>query len=160
MSLVSVVLTCMLLTYAGDECGTAGQSSSSQQTHSEPAQCFYQRESARFDECNCGTVADGVAARLQLEPPPMVILIDSSATKDERPGLEVKRAQNARDFLVREKGIDPGRIVLRWFREDRASAGRWGGALRFVVLRPGDKAPAFFDGDASRQVSAAILAPN
>ena len=90
----------------------------------------------------------------------MVILIDASATKDERLRLEVKRAENARDFLIMQKGVDPGRIVIRWCREDRASNGKWGGSLRLVALRPGDTIPALADRDPSWQSATAGLAPN
>jgi flagellar motor protein MotB len=47
-----------------------------------------------------------------------VLVIDGHSDKGERKGIAQLRAENARNYLVNEKGIDPNRIVVRSF-DDR-----------------------------------------
>jgi hypothetical protein len=57
---------------------------------------------------------DEIALRLQQDPRASVI-IDGHRDSSERVGISLTRANNARDYLVNEKGIDSNRITVRNF---------------------------------------------
>ncbi len=59
---------------------------------------------------------DEVALRLQQDPRSSVS-IDGHRDSSERVGISVTRANNARDYLVNEKGIDSARITVRNFSD-------------------------------------------
>ncbi len=73
----------------------------------------FKRNGARVDNVS-KAILDDVALRLQREPDTKVVLI-SNADSDEvhAQQLASRRGLNARDYLVKEKGIDPGRIENR-----------------------------------------------
>jgi outer membrane protein OmpA-like peptidoglycan-associated protein len=55
---------------------------------------------------------DEIALRLQQDPRAFVV-IDGHRDSSERVGISLTRANNARDYLVNEKGIDSARITVR-----------------------------------------------
>jgi outer membrane protein OmpA-like peptidoglycan-associated protein len=57
---------------------------------------------------------DEVALALQQDPR-AALVIDGHRDSSERVGISLTRANNARDYLVSEKGVDPGRITVRNF---------------------------------------------
>jgi hypothetical protein len=57
---------------------------------------------------------DEIALRLQQDPRASVV-IDGHRDSSERVGISLTRANNARDYLVNEKGIDANRITVRNF---------------------------------------------
>jgi outer membrane protein OmpA-like peptidoglycan-associated protein len=66
-------------------------------------------------------ILDDAALRLRSDPR-MVLVIDGHSANGEKKNLARLRAENARDYLVKEAGIDPNRIVVRSF-DDRCSTG-------------------------------------
>lgn len=117
------------------------------------SQCHFYRDNPRFDTCHHGLIADAAVIELLNDPSKGVILVDTSATVDEKPGVEVRRAQNAWGYLVTEKGVPPDRVVLRWNRVTRASNKRWGGSMRILVVRSGERLPEFVEDDVAWQLS-------
>ena len=117
------------------------------------AQCHYYRNVSRFNTCTHGAVADEAAVVLYAHPSDTQILIDASATDDEKLGIEIRRAERARDYLVYEKLVDPDRIVLRWSRVSRKGVGKWGGSMRIVAIRGGALFPDFVEGDLNWQLT-------
>jgi flagellar motor protein MotB len=59
---------------------------------------------------------DEVALRLQQDPRSQVV-IDGHRDSSERVGISLTRANNARDYMVNEKGIDAARITVRNFSD-------------------------------------------
>jgi hypothetical protein len=59
---------------------------------------------------------DEIALRLQQDPRAYVI-VDGHRDSSERVGISLTRANNARDYLVNEKGIDSARITVRNFSD-------------------------------------------
>ena len=57
---------------------------------------------------------DQVALGLQQDPR-AALVIDGHRDSSERVGISLSRANNARDYLVSEKGVDPARITVRNF---------------------------------------------
>ena len=125
-----------------------------------PGYCRFFRNSARFEACDCKYYADFAAAQLAEESPNLIILIDGSASDDEREGTEARRAESAWSYFVFEKGIDRGRVFMRWQREKRVADGRSGGFVRILVLGPGDIVPPFVQPDLPAPRKAVRLAPN
>jgi outer membrane protein OmpA-like peptidoglycan-associated protein len=66
-------------------------------------------------------VLDDAALRLRSDPR-MVLVIDGHSANGEKRNIARLRAENARDYLVNDAGIDPNRIVVRSF-DDRCSKG-------------------------------------
>jgi hypothetical protein len=64
------------------------------------------------------------------------IIITGKSTQGERRGLARQRAENARNYLVSEKGIDPARIELRT-QEGTATQG----GIEIAVVPPGAQYP-------------------
>ena len=116
------------------------------------AQCHYYRNDQHFNTCSHGRVADEAAVELQRDLTVRVILIDASAASGERAGIEARRAEQAWGYLVYEKGIHPDRIVMRWNRVSRQCVGKWGGSMRILVVRTGDRLPEFIEDDLSWQL--------
>lgn len=65
---------------------------------------------------------DDVALRLQQEPR-SILVIDGHADKGEPVAIAKRRAENVKTYLVRDKKIDPGRIVVRSFGSGRPDPG-------------------------------------
>jgi outer membrane protein OmpA-like peptidoglycan-associated protein len=61
-------------------------------------------------------VLDDAALRLRSDPR-MVLVIDGHSATGERRNIARLRAENARDYLVKDAGIDPNRIIVRSFDE-------------------------------------------
>ena len=57
---------------------------------------------------------DDIALRLQQDPRASIV-IDGHRDASERVGISLTRANNARDYLVTEKGVDSARITVRNF---------------------------------------------
>jgi hypothetical protein len=57
---------------------------------------------------------DEIALRLQGDPRSSVV-VDGHRDSSERVGISLTRANNARDYLVNEKGVDAARITVRNF---------------------------------------------
>lgn len=64
------------------------------------------------------------------------IIITGKSTTNERPGLARTRAENARNYLVGEKGIDPARVEIR--TEERTAAE---GGIEIAIVPPGAQMP-------------------
>jgi outer membrane protein OmpA-like peptidoglycan-associated protein len=63
-------------------------------------------------------ILDDVALRLRQEPT-AVLVIDGHADKGEPANISRRRAEGTKDYLVKEKGIDANRIVVRFFGTSR-----------------------------------------
>jgi hypothetical protein len=59
---------------------------------------------------------DEIALRLQQDPR-SALVIDGHRDSSERVGISVTRGNNARDYLVNEKGIDSARVTVRNFSD-------------------------------------------
>lgn len=57
---------------------------------------------------------DQIQLALQQDPR-AALVIDGHRDSSERPGISLTRANNVRDYLVSEKGVDPARITVRNF---------------------------------------------
>jgi outer membrane protein OmpA-like peptidoglycan-associated protein len=77
---------------------------------------FFPRNNARINNEHKACL-DDAAIRMQQDPR-LVLVVDGHSDKGERKGIAQLRAENARNYLVNEKGIDPNRIVVRSF-DDR-----------------------------------------
>lgn len=64
------------------------------------------------------------------------IVITGKSTASERTGLARQRAENARNYLVGEKGIDPARIEIR--SEEKTAAE---GGIQVAIIPPGAQMP-------------------
>ena len=76
---------------------------------------FFPFDSARINNEHKACL-DEVAIGLQQDPRRTVV-IDGHRGSSERPGISLTRANDARDYLVSEKGIDAARIVVRNFAD-------------------------------------------
>jgi AMIN domain-containing protein/OmpA family protein len=74
---------------------------------------FFPFNSARINNEHKACL-DEIALRLQQDPRAQVV-IDGHRDSAERIGISLTRANNARDYLVGEKRIDPARITVRNF---------------------------------------------
>ncbi|HKG20630.1 MAG TPA: OmpA family protein, partial [Blastocatellia bacterium] len=74
---------------------------------------FFPVNSARINNEHKACL-DDIALRLQQDPRSSVV-IDGHRDSAERVGISLTRANNARDYLVNEKGIDSARITVRNF---------------------------------------------
>jgi len=72
---------------------------------------FFPYESARINNEHKACL-DEIALRLQQDPRSSLV-IDGHRDSKERVGLSLTRANNARDYLVNEKGVDAARITIR-----------------------------------------------
>lgn len=72
---------------------------------------FFPFNSARINNEHKACL-DDVALRLQQDPR-SALVIDGHRDSSERVGISLTRANNARDYLVTEKGIDASRITVR-----------------------------------------------
>ena len=123
------------------------------------SQCYYVGNGVQFNSCVHGRQADEAALLLLTDTSARLILIDSFAASDETPGVEQRRARYAWEYLVYEKGVDPGRVAIRWGRMSRLIRGKLGGSLRFLVVRTGDRLPDFLE-EPPPQNPTPALAPN
>ncbi len=76
---------------------------------------FFPFNSARINNEHKACL-DEVALRLQADPRSQVV-IDGHRDSSERVGISLTRANNARDYLVNEKGVDAARITIRNFSD-------------------------------------------
>jgi hypothetical protein len=74
---------------------------------------FFPFNSARINNEHKACL-DDIALRLQQDPRASVV-IDGHRDSSERVGISLTRANNARDYLVNEKGVDAARITVRNF---------------------------------------------
>lgn len=74
---------------------------------------FFRPNGARVDNV-MKAILDDVTLRLQQDPK-ATLVIDGHTDKDEAPSLGIRRAENIKRYLIREKGIDSSRIVTRNF---------------------------------------------
>jgi hypothetical protein len=74
---------------------------------------FFPFNSARINNEHKACL-DEIALRLQQDPRASVV-VDGHRDSSERVGISVTRINNARAYLVTEKGIDSARITLRNF---------------------------------------------
>lgn len=74
---------------------------------------FFPFNSARINNEHKACL-DEIALRLQQNPRDSVV-IDGHRDSSERVGISLTRANNARDYLVNEKGVDTARITVRNF---------------------------------------------
>jgi hypothetical protein len=72
---------------------------------------FFPFNSARINNEHKACL-DDIALKLQADPRASVV-IDGHRDSSERVGISLTRANNARDYLVNEKGIDAARITVR-----------------------------------------------
>ena len=152
-SLVKPVLViCVLAAFTNTESANAfaRTGAEKQDRATQTAQCGYLKNRAWFDTCTCGAFADEMAAIVQASASPVVILIDGYANTNEPVGIERTRAENAWLYLVNEKGVDRGRIVLRWSRQGLPAVGKYVGGLRITLLRAGDALPSLGDVSSSQ----------
>ena len=64
------------------------------------------------------------------------IIVTGKSSANERAGLARQRAENARNYLVNEKGVDPARIEIRV--EERTAAE---GGIEIAIVPPGAQSP-------------------
>jgi flagellar motor protein MotB len=76
---------------------------------------FFPVNSARINNEHKACL-DEIALRLQSDPRSSVV-IDGHRDSSERVGISLTRANNARDYLVNEKGVDSARITVRNFSD-------------------------------------------
>jgi flagellar motor protein MotB len=74
---------------------------------------FFPFNSARINNEHKACL-DEIALRLQQDPR-SALVIDGHRDSTERVGISLTRANNARDYLVNEKGVDAARITVRNF---------------------------------------------
>jgi outer membrane protein OmpA-like peptidoglycan-associated protein len=85
------------------------------------APCFnFPRNNARVNN-ECKAILDGIAIRMQGDPR-LVLVIDGHSDAGERAGIALRRAENVRNYLVNERGVDANRIIVRSF-DDRCPMG-------------------------------------
>jgi len=73
----------------------------------------FARNSARVDN-TAKAILDDVALRLQREADARAVIVGFAEPKELKPTtLAAQRAANAKEYLTKEKGIDPGRIETR-----------------------------------------------
>jgi len=74
---------------------------------------FFRYNSARINNEHKACL-DEIALRMQQDPR-AALLVDGHRDSSERVGISLTRANNARDYLVNEKGVDSARITVRNF---------------------------------------------
>ena len=74
---------------------------------------FFPYNSARINNEHKACL-DEIALRMQQDPRASLV-IDGHRDSSERVGISLTRANNARDYLVNEKGVDTARITVRNF---------------------------------------------
>jgi hypothetical protein len=74
---------------------------------------FFPYNSARINNEHKACL-DEIALRMQQDPR-AALLVDGHRDSSERVGISLTRANNARDYLVNEKGVDSARITVRNF---------------------------------------------
>ena len=75
--------------------------------------CFFARNTARVNN-ECKAILDDVALRMQQDPR-VVLAMDGHSDGGERRGVALGRAENVRDYLVNERGVDANRVIVRSF---------------------------------------------
>jgi outer membrane protein OmpA-like peptidoglycan-associated protein len=109
----------------------------------------FKRNSARVDN-TAKAILDDVALRLQREADSRAVIVGNADPKERKSStLAAQRAANAKEYLTKEKGIDPGRIETRTGQGGTMNAEVWlvpAGASfdqpdTTVVTTPATKAP-------------------
>jgi outer membrane protein OmpA-like peptidoglycan-associated protein/opacity protein-like surface antigen len=72
----------------------------------------FKRNSARVDN-TAKAILDDVALRLQREADAKAVIVGYQEPKEKGKNLAAERAANAKQYLTKEKGIDPSRIETR-----------------------------------------------
>jgi hypothetical protein len=94
------------------------------------------------EDDGCKAILEAVADQVRHSPSPVYVVVDGYAYRDERPGVEVARADWARTYLVKEKGLDPGQVVMRWIRLDEGFPSAALGTTYVMVIQRGTPVPA------------------
>jgi hypothetical protein len=76
---------------------------------------FFPFNSARINNEHKACL-DEIALRMQQDPRASLV-VDGHRDSSERVGISLTRANNARDYLVNEKGVDTARITVRNFSD-------------------------------------------
>ena len=109
----------------------------------------FKRNGARVDN-TAKAILDDVALRLQREADARAVIVGFADPKELKPTtLAAERAANAKEYLAKEKGIDPSRIEIRTSSGGGMKADTWlvpaGAALNLpgteVVTTPATKVP-------------------
>lgn len=82
--------------------------------------CVFRRNNARVDNI-CKQILDDIATRMQGDPT-LQLVIDGHSDTGERAGIALARAENVRDYIVNERGVDSNRIVVRTY-DDKCPTG-------------------------------------
>ena len=90
----------------------------------------------------CKAILEAVTDQVRHSPSPVYVVVDGYAYRDERPGVEVARADWARRYLIEEKGLGPGQVVMRWTRLDEDYPSAALGTTYFMVVQRGTSVPA------------------
>jgi hypothetical protein len=72
----------------------------------------FKRNSARVDN-TAKAILDDVALRLQRDADAKAVIVGFQDPKERNKNLAAQRAANAKEYLTKEKGIDPSRIETR-----------------------------------------------
>jgi outer membrane protein OmpA-like peptidoglycan-associated protein len=101
--------------------------------------CNFRRNNARVDNA-CKQILDDIAIQMQSNPTAQLV-IDGHSDTGERAGIALRRAENVRDYLVNERGIDSSRIVVRSY-DDKCGTGDAASNRRVVIyLVPEGRTP-------------------
>ncbi len=96
---------------------------------------FFKFNSARINNEHKACL-DEIALRMQQDPR-AALVVDGHRDTAERQGISLTRANNARDYLVNEKGIDAARITIRNFGDTCAHESgdaKLNGRVEFFIL--------------------------
>lgn len=98
----------------------------------------FKKNISRIDN-QCKGILDEVATRLQGDAT-AVCIIDGHSEAGEKAGTALQRAQKAKDYLV-SKGIDPNRIEVRSFDNQRPDASAGDRRINVYVVPEGAQRP-------------------
>ena len=101
---------------------------------------FFKFNSARINNEHKACL-DEIALRLQQDPRAIVI-VDGHRDTAERVGISLTRANNARDYLVNEKGVDASRITVRNYGDTcphESGDAKLNGRVEFFILPSGGR---------------------
>jgi outer membrane protein OmpA-like peptidoglycan-associated protein len=91
----------------------------------------FKKNIVRVDN-QCKAILDQVAERLRNDPT-AVCIVDGHADPGEKAGTAQKRAEMVKDYLVKNQNIDPNRIEVRTFDDQRAGDAPGGNNRRSVI---------------------------
>jgi outer membrane protein OmpA-like peptidoglycan-associated protein len=88
-------------------------------------ECAFKKNNARVDNA-CKAMLDDLALRIQGEPQSTATVIGySQAGERGAARLATSRAENARTYLTKDKGIDPSRVQIKSNAEGGQKADLW-----------------------------------